>query len=83
MDSMESQYKFQVFLVETDRLVLNFMWKNKGPSVKNYTEPEMLLYFQAKKLIYHSFMNSGRRRQIPGSEMKNSLSPIDIPLLSI
>lgn len=83
MDSMESQYKFQVFLVEIDRRILNFMRKNKGPSVKNYTESEMLPYFQAKKLIYHSFMNSGRRRQIPDSEMKNSLSPIDIPLLSI
>lgn len=54
---MQPQYKFQAFLIEIDRLVLNFMWKYKGPSVKNYTESEMLPSFQAKKLVYqfHEF----------------------------
>lgn len=82
VDSVQSQYKFQDFLTEIDRLVLNSIWKCKGPSVKNHTETEMLPYFKLRR-VYHSFKNWGRRHHISDSEMTNSLPLTDIPLLSV
>lgn len=40
--------------------------------VKNYKGSELLSNLQASKLAYHNFMDAGRRRKPPGSEMKDS-----------
>lgn len=45
----------------------------KECSVKNCAGAENLPYSQAKKLVFHGFMNAGRRNKAPESETKSTL----------
>ena len=40
-------------------------------SFENCEEPEISSYFQARKLVCHSFMDSDRGLEIPESETKD------------
>lgn len=57
------------------------MWT--GVLVKNCERSKFLPYLQAGKLACHSFMNTGRKYEIPGLELNNlSLKAIEVARVS-
>lgn len=57
------------------------MWT--GGFVENCEGSEILLYLNSSKLTCHSFMDTGRKYEIPGLEMRDNVFFIAITLVRV